>query len=146
MTPDFERLSSVVLDLTDAVGSGQMNVSEALVRLESSVAECCDLEGITAIWQIIWMASEVVALLVPEKKDIVLMRGDGRKGDKLIPVKLSIRLMLNVILWGMERHYAKGNRSKGASELLALCPNPIPTDSPYDDSEEVTWDTREFGS
>jgi hypothetical protein len=143
MTADFEELSRTVLQLTEAVGSGEMSARNALIYLEIGVAECCDLAGIKAIWPAVCMGTEVLAILVPEKKEIVLMRDDGSspKGDEEIPPEVLAKIMIHVIMRGMERHYASGNRSKGASALLAVCPNPVPKpDAPFDDSKKVTWD------
>ena len=142
MAADFEKLSRTVLQLTEAVGSGEVSATDALVRLEADVAECCDLAAIKAIWQVGCMGSEVLAVLVPEKKEIVLMRDDGSTpDDEGIPPEVLAQVMIHFILRGMERHYPRGNCSAGSSALLAVCPNPIPkTDCPYADSGTVTWD------
>ncbi|MCE9546850.1 MAG: hypothetical protein K8T25_15330 [Planctomycetia bacterium] len=96
MTADFEKLARTVLQLTEAVGIKEMSAKDALDRLESCIiAECCDLRGIRSIWKVICMSTEVLAILVPEKKEIFLLRGDGPEGPVDIPPEVLAKIMIS---------------------------------------------------
>jgi hypothetical protein len=142
--PSFEYLAHEFLQSAESVGNCDKHVDDAMVELESSIAESCQLAGFNAVWQVVQKANEVLKVILPEFGDVFAVGGDLSSSPPRPTVEITEeaarKIMIREVLRGMKMFDGDPNRQAGAVKMMAAIPSSIPRSSrPFEESEP-RWD------
>lgn len=142
MTTIATEIAAEVTTVAESVGRNELAPMDALSKICLSLIERIDFSQTTAIWQLTNSANDVLAELLPEKKEVFVRPGDrsGPAGNEDIGEDYGSKIIARAIFRGLKLFDTNGLRKHGATELLDICPNPIAkSDTPFVDARGQ-WD------
>lgn len=134
MRVSHQELSKCFEIATSGVGSSSLDVRSGEEQLVVGIRNFCDFSGVTASWEVLAEAHEVLAILLPQKRDVFVRSGDrsGFRGEEEFSHDAAALLLIRVVLGGMELFETETFRKDGARKLLSSFPNPTkPNRFPY---------------
>ena len=128
--------------MIEAVGRQEIKPIDALPTMLSCVIDKANLCNMTALWQLINLANDVLAEILPEQAEVIDAKGDrsGPEGTLKVVDEFGAKIVVRSVMNGLKILDTNVIRRQGACEILVVCPSPIEnSNTPFADARGQ-WD------